>query len=155
MMGNLRLQSMKQSPSQNSCDSAILESSLADDGMSIDSDISENFVILMDSESGVESLRPNGAGVSGSCVSLAPGTEGGSSADLSSSLSQSTEDIAQDMVSVLVLCLRRIGCLTEKCGEDIVVALEAQELVPKQHGNHKVIDLLAGLALTEGTTLFT
>ncbi|XP_016092129.1 UHRF1-binding protein 1 [Sinocyclocheilus grahami] len=40
-------------------------------------------------------------------------------------------------------------CLTEKCGEDIVVALEAQELVPKQHGNHKVIDLLAGLALTE------
>ncbi|XP_016118307.1 UHRF1-binding protein 1-like isoform X2 [Sinocyclocheilus grahami] len=152
-MGNLRLQSMKQSPSQNSCDSAILEGSLADDGLSIDSDISE-FVILMDSESGVESLRPNGTGVSGSCVSPAPGTEG-SSADLSSSLSQSTEDIAQDMVSVLVLCLRRIGCLTEKCGEDIVVALEAQELVPKQHGNHKVIDLLAGLALTEGTTLFT
>lgn len=48
-MGNLRLQTMKQSPSQNSCDSAILESSLADDGLSIDSDISENFVILMDS----------------------------------------------------------------------------------------------------------
>uniref|UniRef100_A0A672RMQ6 UHRF1-binding protein 1-like n=1 Tax=Sinocyclocheilus grahami TaxID=75366 RepID=A0A672RMQ6_SINGR len=42
-----------------------------------------------------------------------------------------------------------LWCLTEKCGEDIVVALEAQELVPKQHGNHKVIDLLAGLALTE------
>ncbi|XP_016353151.1 UHRF1-binding protein 1-like isoform X1 [Sinocyclocheilus anshuiensis] len=149
MMGNLRLQSMKQSPSQNSCDSAILESSLADDGMSIDSDISENFVILMDSESGVESLRPNGAGVSGSCVSPAPGTEGGSSADLSSSLSQSTEDIAQDMVSVLVLCLSRMGCLTEMRGEDIVVALEAQELVPKQLGNHKVTDLLAGLALTQ------
>lgn len=49
MMGNLRLQSMKQSPSQNSCDSAILEGSLADDGLSVDSDISENFVILMDS----------------------------------------------------------------------------------------------------------
>ncbi len=46
-----------------------------------------------------ESLLPNGPGVSGSCVSPAPGTEGGSSADLSSSLSQSTEDIAQDMVS--------------------------------------------------------
>uniref|UniRef100_A0A8C1U8A1 UHRF1 binding protein 1 n=1 Tax=Cyprinus carpio TaxID=7962 RepID=A0A8C1U8A1_CYPCA len=52
-------------------------------------------------------------------------------------------------VSVLVLCLSRIGCLTEKCGEDIVVALEAQELVPKQHGNHKVTDLLAGMALTQ------
>ncbi len=47
----------------------------------------------------MESLRPNGPGVSGSCVSPAQGTEGGSSADLSSSLSQSTEDIAQDMVS--------------------------------------------------------
>ncbi|XP_026055039.1 UHRF1-binding protein 1-like isoform X2 [Carassius auratus] len=131
IMGNLRLQSMKQSPSQNSCDSAILESSLSDDGLSIDSDISENFVILMDS------------GVSGSCVSPAPGT------DLSSSLSQSTEDIAQDMVSVLVLCLSRMACLTEMRGEDIVVALEAQELVPKQHGNHKVTDLLGGLALTQ------
>uniref|UniRef100_A0A8C1Q6G7 UHRF1 binding protein 1 n=1 Tax=Cyprinus carpio TaxID=7962 RepID=A0A8C1Q6G7_CYPCA len=100
IMGNLRLQSMKQSPSQNSCDSAILEGSLADDGLSIDSDISENFVVLMDSESGVESLRPDGTGGSGSCVSPAPGTEG-SSADLSSSLSQSTEDIAQDMVSFI------------------------------------------------------
>lgn len=50
-------------------------------------------------ESGVESLRPNGTAVnSGSCVSPAPGTEGGSSADLSSSLSQSTEDIAEDTV---------------------------------------------------------
>ncbi|XP_059396523.1 bridge-like lipid transfer protein family member 3A [Carassius carassius] len=143
IMGSLRLQSMKQSPSQNSCDSAILEGSLADDGLSIDSDISENFVILMDSESGVESLRPNGTGVSGSCVSPAPGT------DLSSSLSQSTEDIAQDMVSVLVLCLSRVGCLTEKCGEDIVVALEAQELEPKQHGNRKVTDLLTGQPLTQ------
>ncbi|XP_067302948.1 bridge-like lipid transfer protein family member 3A isoform X2 [Pseudorasbora parva] len=150
IMGNLRLQSMKQSPSQNSCDSAILEGSLADDGASIDSDISDNFVIIMDSESGVESLRPNGTGVH--CVSPAPGTEGGSSADLSSSLSQSTEDIAQEMVSVLVLCLSRVGCLTEMRGEDIVVALEAQELVPKQHGNHKVTDVLAGPTLTQAAS---
>ncbi|XP_026115494.1 UHRF1-binding protein 1-like isoform X2 [Carassius auratus] len=143
IMGNLRLQSMKQSPSQNSCDSAVLEGSLADDGLSIDSDISENFVILMDSESGVESLRPNGTGVSGSCVSPAPGT------DLSSSLSQSTEDIAEDRVSVLVLCLSRIACLTEKCGEDMVVALEALELEPKQYGTHKVTELLMGQPLTQ------
>nr|XP_055043584.1 bridge-like lipid transfer protein family member 3A [Misgurnus anguillicaudatus] len=149
-MGNLRLQSIKHSPSQNSYDSAILEGSLADDGLSIDSDISENFVILMDSESGVESLRPNGMAVnSGSCVSPAPGTEGGSSADLSSSLSQSTEDIVQDTYSVLVLCLSRMGCLAEKRGEDTVVALEARELVPKQLGNHKVTELLAGQTLMQ------
>ncbi|XP_051517889.1 UHRF1-binding protein 1-like [Myxocyprinus asiaticus] len=149
IMGNLRLQSMKQSSSQNSCDSAILEGSLADDGLSVDSDISENFVILMESESGVESLRLNGTGVHSCSVSPAPGTEGGSSADLGSSLSHSTEDTAQDMVSVLVLCLSQMGCLTEMRGEDIVVALEAQELVPKQLGNHKVTDLLVGLTLTQ------
>ncbi len=51
---------------------------------------------------------------------------------------------------MLDLCLSRMGCLAEIRGEDIVVALEAQELVPKQHGNHKVTDLLAGLALTQG-----
>uniref|UniRef100_A0A671LDP6 UHRF1-binding protein 1-like n=1 Tax=Sinocyclocheilus anshuiensis TaxID=1608454 RepID=A0A671LDP6_9TELE len=113
MMGNLRLQSMKQSPSQNSCDSAILESSLADDGMSIDSDISENFVILMDSAFTLIIVG---------CVIF-------------------NERFFFPQVSVLVLCLSRMGCLTEMRGEDIVVALEAQELVPKQLGNHKVTDL--------------
>ncbi|TRY71448.1 hypothetical protein DNTS_010936 [Danionella cerebrum] len=146
IMSSLRLHSMKPSPSQNSCDSAILDGSMADDGMSVDSDMSENFVILMDSESGVESLRPNSTAVnSGSCVSPAPGTEGCSSAELSSSLSHSTEDISQDMVSLLVLCLGRMGCLMEMRGEDVVVALEAQDLVPKQHGNQKVTDLLVEL----------
>lgn len=149
IMGSLRLQTMKHSPSQNSCDSAILEGSLADDGVSVDSDMSENFVILMDSESGVESLRPNGTGVgSGRCVSPAAGTEG-SSAELSSSLSQSTEDIAQDMASVLSVCLSRMCCLMEMRGENAVLALESQDILPKQHGNHKISDLLAGLTLTQ------
>lgn len=42
-------------------------------------------------------MRPNSTPV-GSRGSPAPGTEGGSSADLSSSLSQSTEDVSQDTV---------------------------------------------------------
>lgn len=50
------------------------------------------------SESGMESMRPNNT-TAGSRGSPAPGTEGGSSADLSSSLSQSTEDMSQDLVS--------------------------------------------------------
>ena len=45
----------------------------------------------------MESMRPNNT-QAGSRSSPAPGTEGGSSADLSSSLSQSTEDVSQDMV---------------------------------------------------------
>lgn len=48
-------------------------------------------------ESGVESMRPNNTPAD-SRGSPAPGTEGGSSAELSSSLSQSTEDVNQDMV---------------------------------------------------------
>ncbi|KAI1892965.1 hypothetical protein AGOR_G00138930 [Albula goreensis] len=78
--GNQRLQAMKHSPSQHSFDSAILDGSLPDDGLSVDSDTSENFIIIADSESGMESMRPD------SVPSLpidppghgspAPGTEG-------------------------------------------------------------------------------
>lgn len=52
---------------------------------------------FMFSESGREFTRPNNA-PGDSRGSPAPGTDGGSSADLSSSLSQSTEDVSQDMV---------------------------------------------------------
>ncbi|KAG7472115.1 hypothetical protein MATL_G00105110 [Megalops atlanticus] len=149
--GNLRLQSMKHSPSQHSFDSAILEGSLPDDGLSVDSDTSENFVILVDSESGMESMRPDSVPSlpvdPPSRSSPAPGTEGGSSADLSSSLSQSTEDMAQDTASVLLLQLSVMGCVVDMKGEDVVVALEAQELTPKQLGNQRVSELLGGLTL--------
>ncbi|KAK5863882.1 hypothetical protein PBY51_000874 [Eleginops maclovinus] len=96
----------------------------------------------MDSEFGTESMRPNNTGSLGS---PAPGTEGGSSADLSSSLSQSIEDVSQDMSSVLLLVLTGTACTMEVKGEDQVVAVEAQNLVPVQMGNIQVSDLLAGL----------
>ncbi|XP_036448042.1 UHRF1-binding protein 1-like [Colossoma macropomum] len=147
----LRLQPLKHSSSQNSCDSALLDSSVADDGLSVDSDTSENFIILLDSESGLESMRPNGTPVhSGSRVSPAAGTEGGSSADLSSSLSQSTEDLSQDSVSVLLLSLSGVTSVVELRGEDVVVATEAQSLTPKQLGNQRVMELLAGLTVAQG-----
>lgn len=49
LASSLRHQSMKQSPSQHSFDSAILDGSLPDENLSVDSDISDNFVVLMDS----------------------------------------------------------------------------------------------------------
>ena len=49
LAASLRHQSMKQSPSQHSFDSAILEGSLPDENLSVDSDVSDNFVVLMDS----------------------------------------------------------------------------------------------------------
>lgn len=49
LAASLRRQSMKQSPSQHSFDSAILDGSLPDENLSVDSDISDNFVVLVDS----------------------------------------------------------------------------------------------------------
>ncbi|XP_008300879.1 UHRF1-binding protein 1 [Stegastes partitus] len=144
LASSLRHQSIKQSPSQHSFDSAILDGSLPDENLSVDSDLSDNFVVLMDSESGMESMRPNNTPV-GSRGSPAPGTEGGSSADLSSSLSQSTEDVSQDMSSVLLLILSGTACTMEVKGEDQVVAVQAQNLTPVQMGNVRLSDLLAGL----------
>ncbi|XP_035512212.1 UHRF1-binding protein 1 [Morone saxatilis] len=149
LAASLRHQSMKQSPSQHSFDSAILDGSLPDENLSVDSDISDNFVVLMDSESGMESMRPNNT-PAGSRGSPAPGTEGGSSADLSSSLSQSTEDVSQDMSSVLLLILSGTACTMEVKGEDQVVAVETQNLSPVQMGNIRVSDLMAGLIQAPG-----
>ncbi|XP_029911208.1 UHRF1-binding protein 1 isoform X2 [Myripristis murdjan] len=148
---SIRLQSMKQSPSQHSFDSAILDGSLPDENLSVDSDASDNFVVLMDSESGMESMHPNSTPVPvASHGSPAPGTEGGSSADLSSSLSQSTEDMTQDISCVLLLVLNGIASIMEVKGEDQVMALEAQNLKPMQIGNVRVSELLAGLIQVPG-----
>ncbi|XP_030279872.1 UHRF1-binding protein 1 [Sparus aurata] len=146
---SLRHQSMKQSPSQHSFDSAILEGSLPDENLSVDSDVSDNFFVLMDSESGMESMRPNNT-PAGSRGSPAPGTEGGSSADLSSSLSQSIEDVSQDMSSVLLLILSGAACTMEVKGEDQVVAVEVQNVSPVQMGTVRVSDVLAGLVQAPG-----
>ncbi|XP_013888456.1 UHRF1-binding protein 1 [Austrofundulus limnaeus] len=144
-----RLQSLKQSNSQTSFDSAILDGSLPDDNLSVDSDFSDNFVVLVDSESGVESVRPNNT-PAGSQSSPAPGTERRSSADLSSSLSQSIEDISQDMSSVLLLVLSGTACTMEVRGEDQVVAVQALNLTPVQLGNVRQSDVLAGLVQAAG-----
>ncbi|KAJ0064408.1 hypothetical protein NL108_006419, partial [Boleophthalmus pectinirostris] len=137
------VRSLKQSPSQHSFDSAILDGSLPDENLSVDSDLSDGFVVLIGS---VEPMRPNNTGINpGSRTSPALGTDGGSSADLSSSLSQSTEDVSQDMASAFVLTLSGIACTMEVKGEDQIVVAEAQNLVPVQLGNIRSSDILAGL----------
>ncbi|XP_065817772.1 bridge-like lipid transfer protein family member 3A [Labrus bergylta] len=132
--------SMKQSPSQHSFDSAIMDGSLPDENLSVHSDFSENFVVLIDSES----MGPNNTSM-GSLGSPITGTERRSSAELSSSFSQSTEDVSQDMSSVLVLILSGTACTMEVKGEDQVVAVETNNLTPVQMGNIRVADLHAGL----------
>lgn len=49
LAASLRNQSMKQSPSQHSFDSTVLDGSLPDETISVDSDVSDNFFAFMDS----------------------------------------------------------------------------------------------------------
>lgn len=49
LVASLRHQMMKQSPSQHSFDSAILDGSLPDESLSVGSDVGDNFVVLMES----------------------------------------------------------------------------------------------------------
>ncbi|CAL8367448.1 unnamed protein product [Lota lota] len=141
---SLHLLSMRNSPSQSSLDSSMLDSGLPDDRLSVTSDTMDNFVVLMDSESGLEAMHPSSI-PAGSRGSPAPGPEGESMADLSSSLSQSTEDMSKDTSSVLLLVLSGVSGVVEVKGEAQLVALEARNLSPVQMGNIKVSDLLYGL----------
>ncbi|KAK6472101.1 UHRF1-binding protein 1-like isoform X1 [Huso huso] len=149
--GRLRFLNMTLSQSQHSLESASLDGSLPDDRFSVDSDSSDNFVILMDSESGLESMRPDSTPSlrpdPGSRDSPALGTERDSSPDLSSSLSQSTEELNQDKVSVLLLRISDVGCAFDMKGDDLLVALEARDVVPEQLGNMTMQQLLSGRAL--------
>ncbi|XP_077456851.1 bridge-like lipid transfer protein family member 3A [Stigmatopora argus] len=142
-VASLKHQMMKQSPSQHSFDSALLDGSLPDDNLSMGSDVSDNFVVFMESETGGDSARP--VNLSGNQGSPALCAEKESSADLSSSLSFSTEDAAADMSSVLLLILNGTSCILEVKGEDQVIAVQTQNLNSVQMGNVRVFDLLAGL----------
>lgn len=57
LAASLRHQSMKQSPSQHSFDSAILDGSLPDESLSADSDVSDGFFVLMDSGTSEDTLN--------------------------------------------------------------------------------------------------
>ncbi|XP_063064719.1 bridge-like lipid transfer protein family member 3A isoform X2 [Engraulis encrasicolus] len=155
LLGGLRLQSMKPSSSQQSLDSAILDGSMLDDRLSVASDTSDNFAILMDSESGLESMRPESSvlGSRGSpSVAAERDRDAGSTADLSSSLSHSMEELSQDMASVLLLCLNGVGTVSEVRGEDCVVAVEVQEMTPRSLGNQRLSELLSGVTQVPGLT---
>lgn len=101
-------------------------------------------------ESGLESLRPSNTPASRG--SPAPGTEGGSSADLSSSLSQSTEDVSQDMVghSSTAACHGETDCLwgdTESLNGDVLLLqssvllliLSGTACTMEAHGENQVV----------------
>ncbi|KAB1261962.1 UHRF1-binding protein 1 [Camelus dromedarius] len=144
----LRFFSMKRTVSQQSFDGVSLDNSGPEDQMSVDSDGSESFVMLLESESGPECLPsgslPNAldnADVQGSPV---VDSYGQGSPEAYSSVSPSGKDLSLHLVSVLVLKVNKVSLGIEVRGEDVTVALQGEELALQQLGTVRLWQFLHG-----------
>ncbi|XP_047715361.1 bridge-like lipid transfer protein family member 3A [Prionailurus viverrinus] len=159
----LRFFSMKRTVSQQSFDGVSLDNSGPEDRISVDSDGSDSFVMLLESESGPESLPPgtlpnvlDSAGVQGSPLM---DSYGQGSPEANSSVSPSGEDLSLHPVSVLVLKVNEVSFGIEVRGEDLTVALQAEELTLQQLGTVGLWQFLhgqcSGTSFQESSTLKT
>lgn len=139
----LRFFSMKRTVSQQSFDGVSLDNSGPEDRISVDSDGSDSFVMLLESESGPESV-PSGSlpGVLDDAVQGSP--VGQRSPEANSSVSPSGEDLVLHSVSVLVLKVNEVSVGIEVRGEDLTVALQAEELTLQQLGTVGLWQFLHG-----------
>lgn len=144
----LRFFSMKRTVSQQSFDAVSLDNSGPEDRISVDSDGSDSFVMLVESEPGPDSLPlgslPNildSAGVQGS-----PAVDGygQGSPEANSSFSPSGEDLSPHPVSVLVLKVNEVSIGIEVRGADLTMALQAEELTLQQLGTVGLWQFLHG-----------
>ncbi|XP_040839159.1 UHRF1-binding protein 1 [Ochotona curzoniae] len=145
----LRLFSMKRTVSQQSFDGISLDSSGPEDRISVDSDGSDSFVMLLEAESGRESVPPgplpnvsNDAGVQVSRPVVENSGQGSSEANTSASPSR--EDLILQPVSVLVLKVHEVTLGLEVRGEDLTIALQAEELALQQLGTVGLWQFLHG-----------
>lgn len=159
----LRFFSMKRTMSQQSFDGVSLDSSGPEDRISVDSDGSDSFVMLLEAESGRESVPPGSlpsvlddAGVQGSPV---VDNSGQGSSEANSSVSPSGEDLILQPVSVLVLKVNEVSFGLEVRGEDLTVALQAEQLSLQQLGTVGLWQFLhgqcPGTSFQESSTLKT
>ncbi|XP_036104014.1 UHRF1-binding protein 1 isoform X3 [Molossus molossus] len=159
----LRFFSMKRTVSQQSFDGVSLDSSGPEDRISVDSDGSDSFVMLLESESGPESLPPgslpsvlDSTGVQGSPV---VGSCGQESSEANSSDSPSGQDLSPHPISVLVLKVNEVSLGIEVRGEDLTVALQAEELSLQYLGTVGLWQFLhgqcPGMSFQESSTLKT
>ncbi|KAM6311159.1 bridge-like lipid transfer protein family member 3A [Podargus strigoides] len=143
----MRFLSMKRTASQHSFDTTSVDGSGPEDGLSVDSDGSDGFVMLTDSEPSLDPLPsghlPQVHNDSGSRASLTAEDEGGVSPEINSSTSQS-EDPSLQLVSVLVLKMNEVNCGIEARGDDLSVALQAMNVVPEQLNNVGMWQYLRG-----------
>ncbi|KAM9268505.1 bridge-like lipid transfer protein family member 3A isoform 2-T2 [Morus bassanus] len=143
----MRFFSMKRTASQHSFDTTSVDGSGPEDGLSVDSDGSDGFVMLTDSEPSLDPLPsghlPQVHNDTGSRASLMAEDEGGVSPEINSSTSQS-EDPSLQLVSVLVLKMNEVNCGVEARGDDLSVALQVMNVVPEQLNNVGMWQYLRG-----------
>ncbi|XP_072336605.1 bridge-like lipid transfer protein family member 3A [Scyliorhinus torazame] len=147
----LRFLNMKRTNSQHSLDTTSLDGSLTEDRISVDSDNSEKYVILLEAESGQESLPLDTSihdGGMGSNQSLLECVDGGDRAEgfhkpspMTSSSTHSEDDPEQ--ASVLLLRIFDLNCGIDIRGDDLSVGVQAKEVIPDQLGNVGVQQFLS------------
>ncbi|XP_062482547.1 bridge-like lipid transfer protein family member 3A isoform X2 [Pezoporus occidentalis] len=142
-----RFFSMKRTASQHSFDTTSVDGSGPEDGLSVDSDGSDGFVMLTDSEPSLDPLPsghlPQVHNDTCSRTSLMTEDKGGVSPEVNSSTSQSGDPSLQ-LVSVLVLKMNEVNCGIEARGDDLSVALQVMNVVPEQLNNVGMWQYLRG-----------
>ncbi|XP_061327923.1 bridge-like lipid transfer protein family member 3A isoform X2 [Pezoporus flaviventris] len=142
-----RFFSMKRTASQHSFDTTSVDGSGPEDGLSMDSDGSDGFVMLTDSEPSLDPLSsghlPQVHNDTCSRTSLMTEDKGGVSPEVNSSTSQSGDPSLQ-LVSVLVLKMNEVNCGIEARGDDLSVALQVMNVVPEQLNNVGMWQYLRG-----------
>ncbi|XP_062450759.1 bridge-like lipid transfer protein family member 3A [Rhea pennata] len=143
----MRFFSMKRTTSQHSFDTTSVDGSGPEDGLSVDSDGSDGFVLLTDSEPSLDPLSlghlPQEHDDTGSRASPMAEDEDRVSPEINSSTSQS-EDPSLQLVSVLMLKMNEMNCGIEARGDDLSVALQVMDVVPEQLNNVGMWQYLRG-----------
>uniref|UniRef100_UPI00358E0A9A bridge-like lipid transfer protein family member 3B isoform X2 n=1 Tax=Myxine glutinosa TaxID=7769 RepID=UPI00358E0A9A len=132
--------------SEMSLETALSDGCLTDDTISLDSDGSDNFILLNLDASMKEVAEPTmqGRGAQ-SPVESADGALGEkASCCISPESSPSwSGNSMQDMASVLIFSVRGVTCQVDIAGPDVTVALLAQRVTPEELGNVNVKEFLS------------
>ncbi|XP_074833519.1 bridge-like lipid transfer protein family member 3A [Carettochelys insculpta] len=135
----MRFLSMKRTASQHSFDATSLDGNGPEDRLSLDSDGSDGFAMLMDTEPSLDSLTQGqlleNFHDAGSRASPMAEDEGRGTPDMNSSASQSGEDPSLQLVSVLVMKMNEMNCGIEAQGDDLSLAVQVMEVTLEQLGN--------------------
>ncbi|XP_043856196.1 UHRF1-binding protein 1 isoform X1 [Dromiciops gliroides] len=134
----LRHFSIKRTVSQQSLDGVSQDGGGPEDRLSVDSDGSDSFVMLLESESGLELIPPEqlppALDDSGNQENPRVNEDDLISPEVNSSVSPSKRDPILQPVSVLVLKVSQVALGIEAKDQDLTVALQSEELTLQQPG---------------------